>query len=102
MAQGRPVSSLTYQQMFDQSDLVAFAQPVSTNTTAEQRVLPNLSPPIHVVGVETKFAVEMVLKGNKETRDFVLHHYGDARPATIFPRTLLRSVRTVTSPISCS
>jgi hypothetical protein len=75
MAQGRAVSFLTYQQMFDQADLVAFAQPVSTNATAEQTVLPNIAPPIQVVGVETKFAVELVLKGDKATKEFVLHHY---------------------------
>ncbi|TAJ91902.1 MAG: hypothetical protein EPO31_13625 [Gammaproteobacteria bacterium] len=81
MAQGRPVSRLTYQQMFDQAELVAFAQPVSTNATAEQTVLPDIGPPIHVVGVETRFAVDTLLKGNKATKEFVLHHYRDVKPA---------------------
>jgi hypothetical protein len=81
MAQGRLVSRLTYQQMFDRADLVAFAQPVSTNATSEQTVLPDIGPPIHVVGVETKFAVELVLKGHKATKEFVLHHYRDVKSA---------------------
>jgi len=84
MEQGRPSSRLTYQQMFDQADLIAFAQPVSTNATAEQTVLPGIGPPIRMVGVETKFAVETLLKGNKATKEFVLHHYRDVRPAIYF------------------
>src|SRR5229473_1840482 len=76
-AEARPVSWLSYQQMFDQADLVALAQPIATNATAEQTLLPNIRPPINVVGVETRFAVQTMLKGDKSTKEFVLHHYSE-------------------------
>lgn len=82
MAQGRMVRFLTYQQMFEQADLIAIAQPISTKDTAEQSVLPNISPEIPVVGVETEFVVQMKLKGSiKATEKFVLHHYREAKHA---------------------
>lgn len=82
MAQGRPVRFLTYQQMFEQANLIAIAQPISTKDTAEQSVLPNISPEIPVVGVETEFVVQMKLKGSiKATEKFVLHHYREAKHA---------------------
>ena len=82
MVQGRLVRISSYQQMFEQSDLIAIAQPISTKDTAEQSVLPNISPEISVVGVETEFVVQIKLKGSiKATEKFVLHHYRDANHA---------------------
>jgi len=73
--------TLTYQQMFDQADLVTIAQPISTNDIAERIVLPDIFPDIEVVGVETEFVVQMTLKGNKAAAEkFVLHHYKMTKP----------------------
>ena len=70
----------TYQQMYDQADLVAIAQPIATNTTPEQMLLPNISPDIPVAGVETQFAVQTLLKGDKAaTTRFILHHYREVK-----------------------
>jgi hypothetical protein len=74
-ALGRLMQSWSCQQMFDQSDLVAIAKPLSTTDTTEKTVLPNIAPDIHVVGVETKFEVRLVTKGDTDTHSFTLHHY---------------------------
>lgn len=71
----------TYQQMFDQADLVAIAEPISTNDTTERCLLPNIFPDIQVIGVETEFVVQTMLKGDKSaTKKFVLHHYREVKP----------------------
>jgi len=80
MVQGRLVRISSYQQMFEQADLIAIAQPISTKDTAEQSVLPNISPEIPVIGVETEFVVQMKLKGSiKATEKFMLHHYRETK-----------------------
>jgi len=80
-AQGRIMSPLpTYQEMFDQADLVTIALPVSTNDTPERMNLPNVSPDIPVIGIETEFVVQTVLKGDKAMKKFVLHHYRQTVP----------------------
>lgn len=62
----------TYQEMFDDADLVVIARPTSTKDTEERsKVLDD----IRVVGVLTQFETRLVLKGPKETTAFGLHHY---------------------------
>lgn len=70
----RLISHMSYQELLDKSDLVVIATPTSTNDTKERIGLPGLvAQP--VVGVETKFEVSAVFKGDKALKDLVLHHY---------------------------
>jgi hypothetical protein len=63
---------LTYQEMFDKSDLVVIATVQRTKDTAEKS---KLLDTVDVIGVETEFNTELILKGSKDVRVFVLHHY---------------------------
>ncbi len=64
----------SYQQLLDKSDVVVIATATATNDTRERIQLPGfVGQP--VVGVETKFEVAAVLKGKKEMKDLILHHY---------------------------
>src|SRR5450759_3362305 len=71
---GRLMEGATCQQMFDKADLVIIAKPVSITDTEEHTGLPGLDA-IHVVGINTKFETVLVLKGDKNVKEFVLHHY---------------------------
>ncbi|MCU1291231.1 MAG: hypothetical protein JWP08_81, partial [Bryobacterales bacterium] len=51
LAQARLMNSWSYQELYDQSDLVVIAKPVSTQETTEKATLPNISPDVHVVGL---------------------------------------------------
>src|SRR4029077_1485849 len=63
----------SYQELFDKSDFVVIANPVSrTKGTDERTVLREMQE--NVIGVETQFETQVVLKGGKRDR-FVLHHY---------------------------
>jgi hypothetical protein len=90
--QARETIVLSYQEMLEKSDLVVIATPSSKTTdTREQAFLPNIwlqdkdgkRSKIESIGVQTVFAVSVVLKGDKTTKQFVLHHYREAqiRPA---------------------
>jgi hypothetical protein len=70
----RGVRIWPYQELLDKSDLVVLATPTATNDTKEHIELPGFAGQ-HVIGVETRFAVSAVLKGDKALRDFVFHHY---------------------------
>ncbi|MDA1054933.1 MAG: hypothetical protein O3C40_31300 [Planctomycetota bacterium] len=70
----RLVRHWSYQELLDKSDLVAIATPRATNDTEEHINLPGLAAQ-RVVGVETEFAVSVVLKGDKALKKFSLHHY---------------------------
>lgn len=75
VAQARIVRMWSYQELYDQSDLIVIAKHISTEDTAEQWVLPDISPNVDVVGLSSKFAVSFVLKGDKSLKSLVLHHY---------------------------
>lgn len=75
IAQARIVRMWSYQELYDQSDLIVIAKHISTEDTGEQAVLPNISPDVDVVGVSSKFAVFLVLKGDHSLKSLVLHHY---------------------------
>lgn len=66
--------------MNDQADLVVIAKPVITTNTTEKATLPGISPNIPVIGNETRFEVRLVLKGDKNLKTIVLHHYQLANP----------------------
>jgi hypothetical protein len=76
VAEARGVRLWSYQELLDKSDLVVIATVTNTGDTKERIDLPGFDGQ-HVVGVETKFNVSAVLKGNKEVKDIVLHHYRD-------------------------
>jgi hypothetical protein len=84
---GRFVSTQSYQELLDKSDLVIIATPITkTIDTKEISYLPNIfsqgkdgqRSKVSAVGVETSFKVCAVLKGEKRSQQIVLHHYRDA------------------------
>ena len=88
----RAMMALSYQEMLEKSDLVVVATAKSkTDDTEEQAYLPNISSQdengnqsrIESIGVETVFAVAAVLKGDKTTKEFTLHHYRLGRTGTV-------------------
>jgi len=64
----------SYQELLDKSDLVVIATPLATTDT-EERHRPSRACRQRVVGVETEFAVFVVLKGDKSLKKVSLHHY---------------------------
>ena|SRR5438309_1521376 len=63
----------SYQELFDKSDFVVIANPVSrTRDTSERTILRDIQE--NVIGLETQFETQVVLKGTKRAR-FMLHHY---------------------------
>ena len=80
LAQARKMRSWTYQELYDQADLVVIAKPISTQDASEKAVLPNISPDVHVVGLSTEFAISVVMKGDKRLKECVLHHYRLTNP----------------------
>jgi len=84
---GRALRVLTYQDLFDQADLVVVATPIGqTVDTREESTLPGISQvdangntgPVRCTGVETAFGISAVLKGHPATRELILHHYREA------------------------
>lgn len=71
------------QELFDKSDLVVIATPTATEDTKEQIDLPDIKQitpdnktiGVPAIGVETKFRIAGVLKGDKRLKQFTLHHY---------------------------
>ena len=80
LAQAREMTSWSYQELYDQADLVVIAKPISTQDASEKAVLPNISPDVHVVGLSTEFAISVVMKGDKRLKECVLHHYRLTNP----------------------
>lgn len=73
VADARAVQIWSYQELLDKSDLAVIATPTTTNDTPEQisSGIANLS----YIGMETRFKVSTVLKGDMTLKTFVLHHY---------------------------
>lgn len=71
---GRLMNIWTYQELFDQADLVVIGAPTTTEDTKEKGGLPEWTT-IDSVGVATGFKVSVVIKGDKALKKFVLHHY---------------------------
>ena len=70
----RPMRNWSNQALLDTSDLVVIASPTGVATIREGTKLPGMSG-VSVIGVETKFAVSAVVKGDGAIKDLVLHHY---------------------------
>jgi hypothetical protein len=65
----------SYEALFEKSDLVVIATPISpTRDTAERTTLADITPPTAVIGVVTEFETLLVLKGKKQAR-LTFHHY---------------------------
>ena len=74
IVEARLIRPWSYQELLDKSDTVVIAAATATNDTKEHIQLPGfVGQP--VIGVETKFAISAVLKGDKAMKDFILHHY---------------------------
>lgn len=73
IAAARGVRIWSYQELLDKSDLVVIATPTDNKDTKE-RNLPGFEHQ-PVIGVETRFTVSAVIKGDRALKDFVLHHY---------------------------
>ena len=85
---GRGIQNWTYEKLMDGSDLIVIAKPIASVDIEEKEFpgfpfLPNF-PTDTVVGVETTFEVQGVLKGEGERQEgekrlkltkIVLHHY---------------------------
>jgi hypothetical protein len=80
----RVVRNWSYQELLDKSDLVVLASPASTNDTKEHIELPGFVGQ-RVLGLETRFTVSAVLKGDKKLKEFVLHHYRPGADGMIVP-----------------
>jgi hypothetical protein len=80
----RAVRIWSYQELLDKSDLVVIASPTATKDTREHIELPGFDGQ-WVVGVETRFAVSAVLKGDQALREFVFHHYHPGPDGVIVP-----------------
>src|SRR5947209_4236977 len=74
VAMGRAVRTWSNQELLDKADLVVIATPTASDDTKEHIDLPGFVGQ-RVIGVETKFKVSAVLKGDKALKDFVLHYY---------------------------
>jgi hypothetical protein len=71
----RTIPTYDYDDLFAKSDFVVIAEPLQkTHDTAERSTLRDVNPPVPVIGVETEFQSQLVLKGRKRDR-FTLHHY---------------------------
>ncbi len=67
----------TWQEMFDQADLVVIARPTASKDTSEHSKLLSHIP---VIGVHTEFETRLVLKGPRGVTSFTLHHYRFEHP----------------------
>jgi hypothetical protein len=74
VAMGRAVRTRSNQELLDKADLMVIATPTASDDTKEHIDLPGFVGQ-RVIGVETKFKVSAVLKGDKALKDFVLHYY---------------------------
>lgn len=67
--------------MFEKADLVVVARRVATEDTNERSTLPNITPPVSVIGVVTEFQSLLILKGEQGLTRLRLHHYRFASEA---------------------
>src|SRR5438552_17370373 len=83
LAQAREMRSWSYQELYDQADLVVIAKPISAQDASEKAVLPNIAPNVHVVGLSTQFDISVVIKGDKHLKRCVLRHFRLTNPKEI-------------------
>jgi hypothetical protein len=75
---------VSYQELFDKSDLIVIASPVTkTADTDERTYFQDISQTdkdgkqtsVAAIGVETPFSVSVLIKGDRGIKQFILHHY---------------------------
>ena len=71
IAAARTSRAWTYQEMFDDADLVVIGRFVATKDTDERSAILDLP----VIGVLSEFETRLILKGGAEVTTFRLHHY---------------------------
>ena len=71
----RVVRAWSYQEMFDQADLVVIAKPTATGDAEDKGRVTDFSRPYEVIAVATEMEARVIMKGEKTTNRFVLHHY---------------------------
>jgi hypothetical protein len=82
LCDARPVRNWSYKELTAEADAVIIATPTENQDAKDPTVFPNMqrtgadgkSAPVPAVGVETKFEVQAVLKGEKELKTFVFYH----------------------------
>ena len=74
----------TYQKLLEKSDLVVIANPTAVIDTKEEIDLPGYSA-MRATGVETHFQISAVFKGEKNLKDFTMHHYRASKPDIGYP-----------------
>lgn len=87
-ANARPVANWNYQQKFAMADLVAIGTPIQVNDTKETIDLPGVSvgrlnkpaTGLTVIGVNTRFLITSVRKGEQNIKEITLHHYRLVEP----------------------
>lgn len=73
LVEARIISVWSRQQLSDKADLVVIAKPHSTKEAPEQaNPLPNGYP---LAGLSSEFEIILVVKGDKDLKKLVLHHY---------------------------
>jgi len=84
----------TYDELFEKSDLIVIARPVTKTTDTEERNYFDGVVQINAngqrnnpaaIGVETTFNVIKIIKGNGGVKQFILHHYREATPGSNGP-----------------
>lgn len=85
----RLLEAWTYDALNDKATLVVVATPVEVAETSELAALPNIATvhtngtqePVMGNGVETRFKVLTILKGARNLKELVLHHFALASPS---------------------
>ncbi len=73
VADARVISVWSRQQLSDKADLVVIAKPLATKDTPE--ATNPLSYGYPLAGLSTEFEISLVVKGDKDMKKLVLHHY---------------------------
>jgi hypothetical protein len=88
-AYARIVHWISYQEFFEKSDLVVIATPLTKTLDTSERTyfegivetgLDGKQTSVEAIGVETTFSISVVMKGDRDATQFVLHHY---RPSAL-------------------
>ncbi len=83
-AYARIVRVVSYQELFEKSDLVVIATPLTKTADTDERThfeglfetdQDGKQTSVAAIGVETTFSISVVMKGDRDAKQFVLHHY---------------------------
>lgn len=90
--EGRVIAIPSYRTLLERSDIVVIARPTAVTETKDRIDLPGSTSDrkgVSGTGVATTFRVSAVLKGDKELKEFVLHHYRLAFNGTGLPFAII-------------